>query len=125
MAKLLVPVFFLIASYFLTPILPWYAIGILALLLAYLASGTLLKTFGIYFAMGFAVWYGIAMMKDAESGSILSSRIAVLFGNIPKQAILLITGLIGGVTAGLGGIVGNAIRGIMLKPITDKQTVAK
>ena len=125
MTKFLMPVFFLITSYFLLPYLPWYAIGILALILAALGSGGFVKTFGIYFAMGFAVWYGTAMMNDTKSGAILSSRIAVLFGNIPKLIILLVTGLIGGITAGLGGMLGNSIRGILAKPVTDKQSVAK
>ena len=125
MTKFLLPVLFLLITYFVTPFLPWYFIGILALIAALVNSGGLLKTYAIYFAAGFGLWYSLAMMNDLKSGAILSSKIGILFGNIPKQAILFATGLMGGVTAGLGGMVGNSIHSILAKPASLKQTTGK
>ena len=125
MIKFISPVLFLLITYFVTPFLPWYFIGILALLASSINSGGLLKTFGIYFAAGFGLWYSLAMMNDLKSGALLSSKIAVLFGHLPKQAILFATGLMGGITAGLGGMVGNSIHTLFSKPVSLKQTAAK
>lgn len=125
MSKYILPVLFFILSYLSIPYLPWYGIGILALIASTISSVSSLKTVGTYFIMGFILWYGMAMMNDMKAGSILSSKIAVLFGNIPKQAILIVTGLMGGISSGLGGLLGNSIHSLFSKPLMIKQTGVK
>ena len=110
MKKIITAVLFAVIAYFIMPFLPWYAIGLLALIFAAFASpDSMLKSFALYFILGFALWYGMSMLADAKTNSLLSSKVGVLFGKLPKQVLLILTGLIGGITSGLGGMTGGTI----------------
>lgn len=113
MKKIIAPILFAVISYGIMPYLPWYVIGMIALILAAIASpSSMLKSFGLYFAMGFTLWYSMSLLADVKAGSMLSSKIGVLFGKLPRQVLLSISGLIGGITAGLGGMTGSTIHQI-------------
>ncbi|MEY3050305.1 MAG: hypothetical protein RLY31_90 [Bacteroidota bacterium] len=53
------------------------------------------------FAGGFLLWAGSALVMDYQNDHILSVRMAALF-SMPKAAMILLTGFIGGWLGGLG-----------------------
>lgn len=69
----------------------------------------LLTRFAASFLGGFLLWGGLAWWIDHKNGQQLSSMLAELFRT--KGAYLsYVTGLIGGVLAGLGALTGYSLR---------------
>lgn len=92
--------------------LPWWGIAIAAFIVALLvyqkASGAFLSSF-----LGLLLlWCGLAFWIDSGNESILSARIAELLGigNNPFL-LILITGAVGGLVAGLAAMSGSYLRG--------------
>ena len=91
--------------------LPWYALGILFALLAYILripSGT---AFVLGLVSGFLVWAISAYWMDVQHPSSLPGRMANLFplgGSI--LGLYVVTGVLGGLTGGLWAWAGAKLR---------------
>ncbi len=91
--------------------LPWWGIGIVALLIGLLvrqkAGLSLLSGFlGV-----FILWAGLAWWIDMKNNSVLSERIAhvlPLGGN--SILLILVTGFVGGLVAGFAALTGAYLR---------------
>jgi hypothetical protein len=66
------------------------------------------------FLASFLVWFGQVYFIDSQNGSLLSTKMANLFGLGRSEWIILITILIGAFTGALGGVVGFSLRNIFL-----------
>ena len=107
--NLLLPALFIIGGYVLQLFLPWYSMVLLALLFG-MNYKIPFNAFLIYLVGGIVLWYGTAYMVDTLSMSRLSTRIGVLFGNQKPSILMCITGLIGGLSSGLGAMTGSLLR---------------
>lgn len=88
--------------------LPWWAIAVAAFLAALLVK----QRAGFAFLSGFfallLLWSGLALWIDMQNESILSARIAGLFGiNNNSFLLILITGTVGGLVAGFAAMTGS------------------
>jgi hypothetical protein len=91
--------------------LPWYALGILFALLAYILripSGT---AFVLGLVSGFLVWAISAYWMDGQHPSSLPGRMANLFPLGGSVLVLyIVTGVLGGLTGGLWAWAGAKLR---------------
>ena len=88
--------------------LPWWIGGLVALVIACVFSLDTGKAFIIGFVALFLLWLICSMTMDAGNDGLLSTKIAELI-KLPNRWILIfLTGLIGGITGGLGALLGGA-----------------
>jgi hypothetical protein len=86
--------------------LPWWALAPLAAVAGWLfpvASG---KTFLAAFAGGLLLWWFNAYLLDAANDGLLSAKVGQLFQGLKGWQLMLVTGIFGGLLAGLGGLTG-------------------
>ena len=91
--------------------LPWWAMAITSLLVAVLVHQKAGKSFLAGFAGLFLLWAGLAWWIDMKNNSILSKKIAQVLplgGNV--LLLILVTGIIGGLVAGLAAMSGSFLR---------------
>jgi len=82
---------------------PWYSVAVIAFLVAWFMNSKGLSSF-IAGALGVGLlWLGYALMIDYKTDSILSEKIAKLFGLNESVYMLLITFTIGFLVGGLSG----------------------
>lgn len=91
--------------------LPWWSIALASFIVALLVHQKAWKAFLSGFLGLLLLWGGLAEWIDLKNNSILSARIAELFG-IGSQSFLLvlITGLVGGLVAGFAAMSGSYLR---------------
>lgn len=91
--------------------LPWWAMAITSLLVAVLVHQKGWKAFTAGLLGVFILWAGLAWWIDMKNNGVLSERIASVLplgGN--SILLILVTGLIGGLVAGLGALTGSYLR---------------
>ncbi|MBK9719348.1 MAG: hypothetical protein IPO85_17900 [Saprospiraceae bacterium] len=71
---------------------------------------SLIRAFAFGFIAGNMVWLGVSYFYHWTSFSPLTGMIGEIFQGLSVSSLFYITGLIGGVTAGLGAWSGAAIR---------------
>ena len=102
-------------AFLLQPFSPWWVVMVLPFLVsAVIRSGGAVAFFSAFFAIG-ALWFWKAWMMDQESDSIMSGKIAALFGLEEVLHLILVTALVGGLTAGVGGFTGYTFRKLFEK----------
>jgi len=91
--------------------LPWWSIAIAAFGVAALIPQKALRAFLSGFLGLFILWGGLAWWIDMNNQGILSKRIAELM-QIPGKPFVLVlaTGLIGGLVAGVAALSGSFLR---------------
>lgn len=96
--------------------LPWWAIAIVGFAVALLIHQRAWKAFFAAFLALFLLWILLALWRDIPNDSILSSKIGELLGVGPSPfLVMLITGLIGGLVAGIAAISGSLLRSLSTK----------
>jgi hypothetical protein len=91
--------------------LPWYALGILFALLAYILRIPDGKAFVLGLVSGFLVWAISAYWMDGQHPSSLPARMAHVFplgGSV--WGLYMVTGVLGGLTGGLWAWAGAKLR---------------
>jgi len=104
-----------IGSYFLQLALPWYSIAILPFLIGVFFSGRARTAFFSAFLGIFLLWGTLSLMIHYQSGGILTTKIADLFKVGSPALLILLTAFTGGLTAGLWGWSGYALRSLFVK----------
>ncbi len=107
--KVLMPIIFLIAAYLIQIYTPWYWIAVVACICGVFYQKPW-QSYLIYFGLGLMLWYSLAFILDKQSGSRLTNRIGILFGNFKPITLIWISGLIGGITSGLGAMTGTLLK---------------
>ncbi len=90
--------------------LPFYWMLILSGVAAFFMKISLIRAFAFGFIAGNMVWLGVSYFYHWTSFSPLTGMIGEIFQGLSVSSLFYITGLIGGVTAGLGAWSGAAIR---------------
>jgi len=96
--------------------LPWWSIMLAALLTSILIP---LKKSAVFFVPFFAIvlfWAGYAYLLSNENDFLLAKKIAVLLplGGNP-YLLILVTGCVGGIAAGVSAILGKQIHALISK----------
>lgn len=89
---------------------PWWISGPIAALVCFLGRPGPGIAFAVSFVAGLLLWGGLALLADLRNESLLSTQVGQVFRGLPGVALLGMTGLIGGITAGLGGWTGAEMR---------------
>jgi hypothetical protein len=91
--------------------LPWWSIAIVSFLVALLIRQRAGRAFLAGFLGVFVLWCILSWWIDTKNESILSSRIGLLLGVGQHPFLLiLITGVVGGLVAGLAALSGSFLR---------------
>lgn len=91
--------------------LPWFALGILFVLLAYILRIPAGSAFFLGFISGFLLWAISAYWVDGQHPSSLPERMAHVFplgGSV--FGLFIVTGILGGLTGGLWAWAGAKLR---------------
>lgn len=97
--------------------LPWWALMIASFIVSFFVYNTRSKSFFSGFLGVGILWIAYASYIDANTSSILTSKVAQIF-NFPPTILtlpntfflILITGLIGGIPAGFSALTGHLFR---------------
>jgi hypothetical protein len=96
-------------------IFPWYSVAVAAFLVAWFLNARGLSSF-ISGALGVGLlWFGYALLIDYKTDSILSEKIARLFGLNESVYMLLITFIIGFFIGGLSAWSGFTLKNAFAK----------
>jgi hypothetical protein len=114
MRAFILPMLFIMALAFLAGLwLPWWIIAVVAALVCFIVD--VRRSFGTSFLAGLLLWGGMAFFYSQRNEGILSEQIADLFMGLSGLLQVLLTGLIGGLAAGLGGYAGRSLRELLTK----------
>ena len=92
--------------------LPWWTLALLAAVICFLLGIRPGIGFLTGFIAGLLLWSGMALWIDQANASLLSQQIGQLFNGLSTVGILLITGIFGALTGGLGGWTGSSLRAL-------------
>ncbi len=91
--------------------LPWWLFAVTSFLVALAVNQKPGKSFLAGFLGLFLLWAVLAFMKDAANDHILSGKVAqLLLKSSSSIAIILITGVVGGLVSGLAALTGSYLR---------------
>jgi len=91
--------------------LPWWCIALSSLLVALLVNQSAGKAFVSGLLGVFILWAGLAWWIDMKNNGVLSKKIAQVLplgGNV--LALILLTGLVGGLVSGFAAMSGSYLR---------------
>lgn len=86
--------------------LPWWNVVLFGAIAGWIFPLLPVRSFGAAFAGGFLLWLLNAWLPDSANEGILSDRVGQLFNGLAGWHLLLATGLLGGILAGLGASTG-------------------
>lgn len=89
--------------------LPFWSLSVAAFLSAAVIRPGGWSGFAAGFLAGTLLWGGLALWADSANAGLLSARIGALFGT-SGTGLVLITAVLGGLLAGLGGALGDRVR---------------
>jgi hypothetical protein len=103
-------IFILITSLFLQFLLPWWVIAPVAFIYAAWKGKTAGHAFGAGFGAISSLWIIVGLFKTLPNDNLLANRVGQLLG-LPELSfnwiiVLVITGIIGGLTSGLAALAG-------------------
>ena len=100
----------IIASFLLQMVLPWWVV----IIISFATCGIIGKTGKISFWQPFfailVLWIGMALFKSLPNNNVLASRVAVMLSVNLWPIVLAVTGLLGGLVAGICGYCGYQFR---------------
>ncbi len=98
----------IIISAILENFLPWWTIAPVAFIVSYLFKLKWYQAFLAGFLGLFILWAGMSFFIDHSNEHILSDKVSVLFfKSVKPMALIIMTGVIGGLVAGFGGLAGS------------------
>jgi len=106
--------------YLLELFLPWWSVVIAAFMVnLWLPTKGLSAFLSGFLGVGL-LWLIYAWLIDVETSSLMSERIAGLFGMGNPAMMIIITGLAGGLVGGFAAMSGSQFRRIFLKDIPKR-----
>lgn len=100
----------LIISLILQFFLPWWIIALVAFGLSFWKAETAGRAFGSGFLAIFALWIVMSLIQSIPNENLLANRVAEML-TLPASSfgwlvVLLVTGVVGGLVAGLSAVAG-------------------
>lgn len=100
--------------------LPWWIIAPVAFFLAFWKAKSAKKAFGNGFSAIFTLWCIIGLVKTIPNENLLANRVGQML-QLPDLSfnwliVLLITGLVGGLAAGLSALAGYYFKEALNQP---------
>lgn len=102
---------FLVLAFLLHQFLPWYSIALAGLITGWCVP---LRrpwlAFLLAFALGLLLWGGYAFYLNRINGALLATRLGETFGGLRAIDLVQVTGILGGLFAGLGALTAHFLR---------------
>jgi len=108
--KYLLFIITIISGYFLSFVLPWWGYILPVFLGVYMSGARGFKAFLYGAFAGAVIWVLYAFYLDYQNQHLMAHRIGGIFGINNAAVLILVTGLIGAIPAGLAGLFGGQIR---------------
>ncbi len=108
----------IIASFLLQMVMPWWAVIVISFATCGLIGKTAKVSFWQPFLAILILWIGMALLKSLPNHHVLATRVAEMIGAKLWPVVLAVTGLLGGLVAGISGYCGHHFRKtlISMKP---------
>lgn len=104
-----------ILAYSLPYYLPWWSLAIVSALVGFMIPGSGLNAFISGFLGGGVVWLFLSWQSDAATASIMSEKIVQLFPFKDATYLIILSGIIGAIVAGLSCLTGASFRDLFIK----------
>ncbi len=111
---ILIPIIIIISSIFQL-FLPWWVIAVICFAACYQANVSKFIAFTNSLFAIFALWYFKALMTDGNFDEPMSILLGNIIGGISGSSVLFLTAIIGGIVAGLSGLLGAWSRSLFSK----------
>jgi hypothetical protein len=92
---------------------PWYSVVIIAFGVSLVIRTTGISSFLSGLVAVGLLWIGQAWIIDMDSNSLLTDKIAGIFGLGASFWMIILTGLVGGLSAGFGALTGYTLRNLI------------
>ena len=102
-------------TYLVSPYFTWWTNMCAAFVICFLLPSSMLNAFIAGFLGAGLVWLGQAWVLDVANQSNFTNIILQLFPIDDPILLILVTGLLGGISGGLAGLSGASLRGINSK----------
>jgi hypothetical protein len=96
--------------------LPWWIIVPVSFLHAFKVIPDKWTATWVSFVSVFMLWSGMAILSESRSDVSIAQLLGNLLGNISGFAVIILTGVTGGICAGLGGLLGRWMKELFSKP---------
>ena len=104
----------IIAAFLLQMVLPWYIVVIIAFATCGIIGKTGKISFWQPFLAIFTLWIAMALFKSLPNHNVLATRVAEMLSVKLWPIVLVVTGLLGGLAAGISGYCGYHFRKAMI-----------
>ena len=91
-------------------VLPWWIVILISFLICFLLDSSGISSFVSGFLGGGIVWLFYSWYIDAQTESIMSSKIIQLFPFGDRIILIILAGLIGAFSGGFGALSGNSFK---------------
>lgn len=99
-----------ILTYSFSMFLPWWISGVVAFIVCYFFKPGHFTAFTASLLAVFGVWLIKSYFADSNFDIPMSSILSKILGDMPTSSVFFLTGLIGGIPAGMAGLLGNWTR---------------
>jgi hypothetical protein len=97
-------------SFLAQQFLPWWIIAIVCFVVAYIFHLSKFSSFVACLLSIFGLWILKVWVSDTNFDVPMSQLLGSLLGNVSSSAVYFLTGMIGGLVAGLSGLLGSWTR---------------
>ena len=97
--------------------MPWWVIVPISAFSAFLKGSSGWQSFLACFLAIFILWTAVAGYMHIQNSGILANRLAQLFSLPSGNLLPFLTGIIGGICAGFGGVCGYQLRQAIKRPV--------
>ena len=95
--------------------LPWWVGAIITCIISYFMLYEFIRSFVTGFIALFTVWTVMALWQNTGTHVSVSDSMGLILGGIPGSLVYILTGMIGGITGGLGSLTGTLLRKTAIK----------
>jgi hypothetical protein len=96
--------------------MPWWGLAPIAAVAGWLFPKGAANSFAAGFLGGFLLWLAAALWLDMANNGLLAGKIGALFSGQGRWQMLLLTGILGGLVAGLACLTGFWARVLFRQP---------
>ena len=99
-----------IGGYWAEQMLPWWIIAVVSAVVCFAMHLRSLAAFICSFLGIGIMWMGVAWLIHIQVSAAMTEKISLLFGLQDETLLIVLTGCLGGLVGGMGGLSGSIIR---------------